>query len=86
MATLGFITRVKTHLNITHNLFDAKLGDLIDEALVLVNRFKETAITETTADALDRRAIYLYVAIRLDDRDAELGEAWKQQLELIRER
>ena len=85
MASYPFITRVKTHLNITHNSFDAKLSDLVDEALAVINRFKETAVDEDTIDFLDRRAIYMYVAIQLDNR-SDLDDAWKQQIELVRDK
>jgi hypothetical protein len=85
MATDAFVTRVKTELNITHNYFDAKLKDLIDEALFHINQFKVTAITEATADFMNKRAIYLYVSIKLDNR-TDLEDAWKQQVEYIREK
>jgi undecaprenyl pyrophosphate synthase len=86
------VQQVKTELRIDGNHDDVRLAGIIEEALFELQRFKDRTIvaavtdpeTQVALSPLDRRAVYLYVAIQYDGRQ-DLADAYAAYIEKVRD-
>jgi hypothetical protein len=86
------LERVKAELRIDGNHDDPRLLDLIDEAIFVLQQFKARTMVGTVTDPstqvlmtpLDKRFVYVYVAIQHDARE-DLRDAYLNLIAKVRD-